>query len=79
MRGLTAGRLDSLDHFIYENTGVPPEAIWAYLSDGRPLKADNIRELAGLEDQVRLLDSLRCRRTHNVLDNIRLQQELSQR
>ncbi|EJF59536.1 hypothetical protein DICSQDRAFT_156224 [Dichomitus squalens LYAD-421 SS1] len=45
-------RLDSLDHFIYEKTGVPPEAIWAYLSDGRPLKADNVRELAGLEDQT---------------------------
>ncbi len=47
-------RLDSLEHFIYERTGVPPDAVWAYLSDGRPLKNDNVRELAGLEDQVRV-------------------------
>ena len=46
-----------MEHFIYEKTGVPPEAVWAYLSDGRPLKIDNIRELAGLEDQV----GLHCR------------------
>ncbi|TFK84892.1 hypothetical protein K466DRAFT_588523 [Polyporus arcularius HHB13444] len=45
-------RLDSLEHFIYERTGVPPDAVWAYLSDGRPLKNDNVRELAGLEDQT---------------------------
>ncbi|KAI0716665.1 hypothetical protein C8Q76DRAFT_794930 [Earliella scabrosa] len=45
-------RLPHLEHFIYEKTGVPPEAVWAYLSDGRPLKIDNIRELAGLEDQT---------------------------
>ena len=47
-------RLDSLEYFIYEKTGVPADAVWAYLSDGRPLKNDNVRELAGLEDQVRL-------------------------
>ena len=51
-------RLDDLDHFICEKTGVPPEAIWAYLSDGRPLKGDNVRELAGLEDQVSVLSWL---------------------
>ncbi|KAI1794419.1 hypothetical protein LXA43DRAFT_1116792 [Ganoderma leucocontextum] len=45
-------RLDDLDQFICEKTGVPPEAVWAYLSDGRPLKGDNVRELAGLEDQT---------------------------
>ncbi|KAI0760334.1 hypothetical protein C8Q74DRAFT_1372225 [Fomes fomentarius] len=45
-------RVDSLEHFIYEKTGVPPEAVWAYLSDGRPLRLDNVRELAGLEDQT---------------------------
>ncbi|KAI0754446.1 hypothetical protein C8Q80DRAFT_1350248 [Daedaleopsis nitida] len=45
-------RLDSLEHFLYEKTGVPPEAVWAYLSDGRPLKTDNVRELAGLQDQT---------------------------
>ncbi|PIL23373.1 hypothetical protein GSI_14684 [Ganoderma sinense ZZ0214-1] len=45
-------RLDNLESFICEKTGVPPEAVWAYLSDGRPLKGDNVRELAGLEDQT---------------------------
>ncbi|KAI0763422.1 hypothetical protein BD413DRAFT_606619 [Trametes elegans] len=45
-------RLSDLDHFISEKTGVPPDAIWAYLSDGRPLRNDNIRDLAGLEDQT---------------------------
>lgn len=45
-------RVDSLEHYICEKTGVPPDAVWAYLSDGRPLKHDNVRELAGLDDQV---------------------------
>ncbi|KAH9852196.1 hypothetical protein C2E23DRAFT_189253 [Lenzites betulinus] len=45
-------RLDDLDRFISEKTGVPQEAIWAYLSDGRPLRHDNIRDLAGVEDQT---------------------------
>ncbi|RPD75615.1 hypothetical protein L226DRAFT_560124 [Lentinus tigrinus ALCF2SS1-7] len=45
-------RLDSLEQYIYEKTGVSPDAVWAYLSDGRPLKNDNVRELAGLEDQT---------------------------
>lgn len=49
---LLVSRLDSLEHFLYEKTGVPPDAVWAYLSDGRPLKTDNVRELAGLQDQV---------------------------
>ena len=48
-------RLDDLDHFMCEKTWVPPEAFWAYLSDGRPVKSDNVRELAGLEDPVRVL------------------------
>ena len=41
-----------MDNLIYEKTGVSPEAIWAYLADGRPLKSDNVRELGELEDQV---------------------------
>ncbi|KAI0631177.1 hypothetical protein C8Q77DRAFT_1131798 [Trametes polyzona] len=45
-------RLEDLDHFISEKTGVPQDAIWAYLSDGRPLRSDNIRDLAGVEDQT---------------------------
>ncbi|KAI0654388.1 hypothetical protein C8Q70DRAFT_925844 [Cubamyces menziesii] len=45
-------RLSDLDHYLSEKTGIPPEAIWAYLSDGRPLRNDNIRDLAGVEDQT---------------------------
>ncbi|EIW55097.1 uncharacterized protein TRAVEDRAFT_172756 [Trametes versicolor FP-101664 SS1] len=45
-------RLNDLDQFISEKTGIPHDAIWAYLSDGRPLRNDNIRDLAGVEDQT---------------------------
>ncbi|KAI0642725.1 hypothetical protein C8Q79DRAFT_916874 [Trametes meyenii] len=45
-------RLGNLEQFISEKTGVPPDAIWAYLSDGRPLRSDNVRDLAGVEDQT---------------------------
>ncbi|KAI0676409.1 hypothetical protein C8Q78DRAFT_997230 [Trametes maxima] len=45
-------RLNDLEQFISERTGVPPDAIWAYLSDGRPLRSDNVRDLAGVEDQT---------------------------
>ncbi|KAI8976594.1 hypothetical protein BD414DRAFT_524466 [Trametes punicea] len=45
-------KLDDLDHFLSEKTGVPHDAIWAYLPDGRPLRGDNVRDLAGVEDQT---------------------------
>ena len=70
---LCSFRLENLDHLIYEKTGVPPEAIWAYLADGRPLRSDNIRELAGLEDQVRLIIVLSLPEPYNALDDIHIQ------
>ncbi|KAI0828599.1 hypothetical protein BC628DRAFT_80200 [Trametes gibbosa] len=45
-------KLNDLDAFISQKTGVPQQAVWAYLADGRPLRNDNIRDLAGVEDQV---------------------------
>jgi hypothetical protein len=46
-------RLGSLELFLQQETGVPEEAVLAYLSDGRMLRSDNVRELAGAQDQVR--------------------------
>ena len=46
-------RMDSLEHFLQEETGVQEDAVLAYLSDGRRLQKENIRDLAGMEDQVR--------------------------
>ena len=49
-------RLSSLEHWIQDEAGVPEDAILAYLSDGRRLFKENIRDLAGVEDQVRTND-----------------------
>lgn len=38
---------------MQNETGVAEECILAYLSDGRRLLNDNIRELAGVQDEVR--------------------------
>ncbi|KZT07122.1 putative peripheral membrane protein [Laetiporus sulphureus 93-53] len=45
-------RLDNLEHFLEEKTGVLQDDILAYISDGRRLKSDNIRDLAGVPDQT---------------------------
>ncbi|TDL25201.1 putative peripheral membrane protein [Rickenella mellea] len=42
----------SLEDFLQEETGVDRDAILAYLSDGRRLRNDNIRELAGAQDET---------------------------
>lgn len=49
-------RAGSLELFLHQQTGVEEEAIIAYLSDGRRLRNDNIRDLAGAQDQVRAID-----------------------
>lgn len=45
-------RLENLDNYLSERTGISPDAIFANLSDGRRLRHDNVRDLAGVEDQV---------------------------
>lgn len=50
-------RTGNLEHYIHEKTGVGEDAVLAYLSDGRRLQSENIRDLAGVEDQVRALCS----------------------
>ncbi|KAI0942131.1 hypothetical protein AcV7_002650 [Taiwanofungus camphoratus] len=45
-------RLENLEYFLEEKSGVPHDAILAYLSDGRRLKEENIRDLAGVQDQT---------------------------
>jgi hypothetical protein len=50
-------RAGSLELFLHQQTGVDEEAIIAYLSDGRRLRNDSIRELAGAQDQVRAIDN----------------------
>lgn len=52
-----SARAGSLELFLHQQTGVDEEAIIAYLSDGRRLRNDSIRELAGAQDQVRVFDS----------------------
>ena len=43
-----------MEDFLHAHTGVDADAILAYLSDGRRLGNDNVRELAGAPDQVRM-------------------------
>ncbi|OCH89638.1 hypothetical protein OBBRIDRAFT_794051 [Obba rivulosa] len=45
-------RLQSLDSFLVEKTGVAHNALLAYLSDGRRLTKDNVRDIAGVQDQT---------------------------
>ncbi|KAH9930184.1 hypothetical protein B0H21DRAFT_826142 [Amylocystis lapponica] len=45
-------RLESLNRYLEEKTGVPQDAVLAYLADGRRLRDDNIRDLAGVQDQT---------------------------
>lgn len=43
----------NLELFLHNETGVAEDCILAYLSDGRRLHNENVRELAGVQDQVR--------------------------
>ncbi|KDQ32041.1 hypothetical protein PLEOSDRAFT_172785 [Pleurotus ostreatus PC15] len=45
-------RIGSLELFVHQEAGVDPDAVLAYLSDGRRLTNTNIRELAGAHDQA---------------------------
>jgi len=45
-------RTGSLETFLHQETNVDPNAALAFLSDGRRLTNGNIRELAGMPDQV---------------------------
>ena len=47
-------RLGSLELFLQQETGVDQDSVLAYLSDGRRLRSENVRELAGAHDQVRV-------------------------
>jgi hypothetical protein len=48
-------RLGSLEVLLCKEIGIEESAVLAYLSDGRRLRTDNVRDLAGAQDQVRLL------------------------
>lgn len=45
-------RLGSLESFLRKEIGIEESAALAYLSDGRRLRTDNVRDLAGAQDQV---------------------------
>ena len=45
-------RTSTLERFVWENAGVDQDAVLAYLSDGRRLTNDNLRDLAGAPDNV---------------------------
>ncbi|KAI0298723.1 putative peripheral membrane protein [Multifurca ochricompacta] len=44
-------RLGSLESFLCKEIGIEEGAVLAYLSDGRRLRTDNVRDLAGAQDQ----------------------------
>jgi autophagy-related protein 11 len=46
-------RAGNLEQVISNETGIDVDAVLAFLSDGRRLQTDSIRELAGAQDQVR--------------------------
>lgn len=41
-----------MERFLSDETGVEEDAVLAYLPDGRRLRSENVRDLAGSEDQV---------------------------
>ncbi|TCD71903.1 oligomeric, coiled-coil, peripheral membrane protein [Steccherinum ochraceum] len=45
-------RQGNLELFLQNETGVAEDCVLAYLSDGRRLHSENIRELAGVQDQT---------------------------
>jgi autophagy-related protein 11 len=49
---LTSCRAGSLESFLHQETRIDQDAILAYLSDGRRLQNDNIRDFASAQDQV---------------------------
>jgi autophagy-related protein 11 len=52
-------RTGNIEHFLSQETGVDPDAVLAFLSDGRRLQTENVRELAGSQDQVGVMPGLR--------------------
>ncbi|KAI0250611.1 putative peripheral membrane protein [Lactifluus subvellereus] len=44
-------RLGSLEKFLQKEIGIEEGAVLAYLSDGRRLRTDNVRDLGGTQDQ----------------------------
>ncbi|KAH9998573.1 hypothetical protein BJV77DRAFT_1156392 [Russula vinacea] len=44
-------RIGSLESFLHREIGIEENAALAYLSDGRRLRTDNVRDLAGAQDQ----------------------------
>lgn len=54
MRAERIFRIGSLESFLHREIGIEENAALAYLSDGRRLRTDNVRDLAGAQDQVRL-------------------------
>lgn len=53
-RGYADGvcRLGSLNVFLSEVTGVEPDSIISFLSDGQQIRNENLAELGGKQDQV---------------------------
>ena len=50
---MSALRTGTLENFLQKHTGVDLEAMIAYTSDGTRLQNENLRDLAGVQDQVR--------------------------
>ena len=46
---------ENLERALQKQTNISEDAIIAYLPDGRRLTTDNVRELAGAVDDVRVL------------------------
>ncbi|KAK1228010.1 oligomeric, coiled-coil, peripheral membrane protein, partial [Marasmius sp. AFHP31] len=44
-------RIGSLEQFIQQETGIDADAVLAYLTDGRRLTNNNLRDFAGSQDQ----------------------------
>lgn len=49
-----SSRTGDLESFLCEHTGVDRNAVLAYLSDGRRLTNDNVRDIASAQDEVLL-------------------------
>lgn len=64
-----------MERFLKEETGVDEEYILAYLPDGHRLRGENLRDLAGAQDQVRNpFVAVTAQFILVYTDNLRLQQ-----
>lgn len=72
-------RRGSVKAFVSEVTGIDAGSIICFLSDGQQLRDENVRQLAGLPDDVGGAGTSSCQRLTIHIDYLRVQPRVSVR